>query len=300
MNNGLYEHMLTFAAIARARSLTGASIATGIGQTTISRQLLALEEHLGCRLFQRSTRAINLTEQGEVFLRHTLRILDAIGEAEGSVRETGTRLRGKLRVACSNGFGRKLLIPALPEWQLLQPDVQIELILSDQLSQIIEESVDVAFRIASLAESSLVARPVGSFERIVVAAPEYLKRAPPLTQPEHLAYHECILFAGMDHPNNWQFIGPETEITVRVQGRLMLSSMDAIYEAVIAGLGVAVMPDWFWHRELRSHQVKRVLSDHRLSPRTVNAVMSTRQPPGGKVATFITFVETLLAPNSSA
>lgn len=296
MNNGLYEHMLVFAAIAQARSLTAASIATGIGQATISRQLLALEEHLGCRLFHRSTRAINLTEHGEVFLRHTLRILDGMSEAEASVQEQGARLRGKLRVSCSHGFGRKLLIPALPRWQQLQPDVLIELVLSDQVSQVIEERVDVAFRIAGLAESGLVARPVGSFERIVVAAPEYLKRAPPLTEPRHLEVHECLLFSGMEHPDLWTFDGPQGAIDVRVQGRLLLSSMDAIYEAVLAGLGVAVMPEWFWRRELRSRAVKRVLADYGLAPRTINAVMTTRQPPGGKVATFIEFAETVLAP----
>src|SRR5476649_1302046 len=156
MNNGLYEHMQVFAAIAQARSLTGASIATGIGQTTISRQLLALEKHLGCRLFQRSTRAITLTEHGEVFLRHTLRLLDGMSEAEASVQEQGAHLRGRLRVACSNGLGRKLLIPALPEWQRRHSDVQVELVLSDQVSQVIEERVDVAFRIAALSESNLV------------------------------------------------------------------------------------------------------------------------------------------------
>lgn len=295
MNNGLYEHMQVFAAIAQARSLTGASIATGIGQTTISRQLLALEKHLGCRLFQRSTRAITLTEHGEVFLRHTLRLLDGMSEAEASVQEQGAHLRGRLRVACSNGLGRKLLIPALPEWQRRQPDVQVELVLSDQVSQVIEERVDVAFRIAALPESNLVARPVGSFERIAVAAPEYLQRAPPLTEPAHLEQHECILFSGMDDPDLWQFSGADGDAEVRVQGRLTLSSMDAIYEAVLAGLGVAVMPDWFWRRELRDGRVQRVLADHRLTPRTINAVTTTRQPAGGKVAAFIAFVEQVLA-----
>lgn len=295
MNNGLYEHMLVFAAIAQARSLTGASIATGIAQTTISRQLLALEKHLGCRLFQRSTRAITLTEDGEVFLRHTLRILDGMSEAEASVQEQGAHLRGRIRVACSNGVGRKLLIPALPEWQRRQPDVQIEMVLSDQVSQVIEERVDVAFRIATLPESNLVARPVGSFERIAVAAPGYLKRAPPLTEPAHLEQHECVRFSGMDDPDLWQFSGAGGVADVRVQGRLTLSSMDALYEAVLAGLGVAVMPEWFWRRELRDGQVNRVLADHSLAPRTINAVTTTRQPTGGKVATFIAFVEQVLA-----
>ena len=139
MNNGLHEHLKVFVAIAQARSLTGASIATGIGQATISRQLAALERHLGCRLFQRSTRTISLTDRGEVFLQHALRILELTAQAEAAVQPQGAMLRGRIRVACSNGFGRRILIPTLAHWQRLHPQVEIELVLSDQVSQLIEE-----------------------------------------------------------------------------------------------------------------------------------------------------------------
>jgi DNA-binding transcriptional LysR family regulator len=169
MNSGLFEHIQTFAAIAKAGSLTRASIVTGIGQATISRQLAALEKHLGCRLFHRSTRAINLTQEGQTYLRHALRILELAEEAESTLQDGSARLRGRLRVACSNGFGRKLLIPALPAWQAEHPQLHVELVLSDRPARLIEEGVDVAFRTAPLRESALVARAIGISRRIVVA-----------------------------------------------------------------------------------------------------------------------------------
>lgn len=294
MNSGLYEHMETFIAIAQAGSLTGASIATGIGQATISRQLTVLEEHLGCRLFHRSTRAISLTEQGEHFLQHALRLQEVMSEAQAVVQDGKSKLRGRIRVACSHGFGRKLLMPVLARWQRAQPDVQIELALSDQLSPLIEERVDVAFRIGTLAESSLVARPIGTFERIVVTSPDYLEKHGPVREPADLQQRQCLLFSGAEHPGIWNFIGPKGDVVAHVNGRLILSSLDGIYDAVLAGLGIAIMPEWFWTSELLDGRVRRLLPEYRLSTRTVSAVTAARHAPTSKVAVFVSFVEQAL------
>lgn len=287
MNNGMYEHVAVFAAIAQAGSLTGASVATGIGQATISRQLAALEEQLGCRLFQRSTRAISLTEQGEAFLPHALRLLDAMAEAQAAVQDGRQRLRGRIRVACSHGFGKKLLMPMLAQWQRRQPDVQVELVLSDQLSQLIGEQVDVAFRIGELPESGLVARTIGTFQRIVVAAPDYLKKHGAVREPAELRRHQCILFSGAREPGVWRL--GDTE--VRVHGRLMLSTLDGIYDAVLAGLGIAVMPEWFWTSELLDGRVRKLLPRHPLPERTISAVTTARAAAGSKTGVFVAFVE---------
>lgn len=294
MNNGLHEHLQVFVAIAQARSLTGASIATGIGQATISRQLAALERHLGCRLFQRSTRAIHLTERGELFLQYALRILELTADAEASVQEGGAKLRGRLRVACSNGFGRNLLIPALAQWQRLHPEVHVELVLSDQVSQVIEERVDVAIRLAPLRESSLVARPIGMSQRIVVASPAYLKAHSPVHTPVHLQNHQCLLFTGMERPGQWTFSGPKGSVSVHIHGRLSFSTVDALYDAVLADLGIAVMPSWFWSRELMDGRVVQLLDGYQLPAQTIHAVTASRSPAGGKAAVFIAFVERVL------
>lgn len=291
MNNGLFEHLQVFVAIAQARSLTGAAIATDIHQATISRQLVALEKHLGCRLFHRSTRAISLTEQGELYLQHAQRLLELHDEAHAAVQERGSGLRGRLRVACSNGFGRKLLIPMLAQWQALHPQLHLELSLSDQLSPLIEDRIDVVFRTAPLLESSLVARAIGVSRRIVVASPGYLQRHAPVTEPAHLESHQCILFGGAERPALWSFDGPKGKVTVHVHGRLTLSTVDALQDAVCAGLGIAIMPEWFWTRERLDGQVVRILQDYALPDQTIHALTSARQSRTGKVRQFVDFVE---------
>lgn len=294
MNNGLLEHLRAFVAIAHARSLTGASIAIDVGQPTISRQLAALERHLGCRLFQRSTRAISLTEQGEAYLQHAQRMLQLNEEAEAALRDGHARLRGRLRVACSNGFGRKLLIPALASWQAQHPQLHVELVLADQLSPLIEDRVDVAFRTAPLQPSSLVARAIGVSRRVVVASPDYVRRHGPISDPAQLPNHACILFAGAERPGVWSFEGPSGRVSVHVQGRLTLSTVDALQDAVLAGLGVAVMPSWFWSRERLDGDVVPLLQDYKLPEQTIHAVTTARQGGLSKVRRFVDHVEQTL------
>lgn len=294
MNNGLYEHLEVFVAIAQARSLTAASIATDIHQATVSRQLAALEKHLGCSLFQRSTRSISLTEKGEVFLAHAQRLLELHALAQAAVQDVEGGLRGRLRVACSNGFGRRLLIPLLAPWQARHPHLHVELLLSDQLSGLIEERVDVAFRTAALHPSNLVARPIGQSRRMVVASPAYLSSHAALTEPAHLEAHHCILFAGAERPSLWQFDGPKGRVSVHVRARLTLSTVDALQDAVIAGLGVAILPAWFCKRERLDGQVLQVLQDYPLPEQTIHALTSTRPTRGGKVRQFVDFVEQCL------
>jgi DNA-binding transcriptional LysR family regulator len=294
MNSGLLEHLEAFVAIAQSGSVTAASIAIGTSQATLSRQLAALEKHLGCRLFHRSTRAIRLTEDGESYLRHALRMLELKQDAEVALQERSGRLRGRLRVACSNAFGRRLLIPALSDWQKEHPHLAMELVLSDQLTPLVEDRVDVAFRMAPLRDSNLVARPIGVSKRIVVASPSYVRRHGRIKTPEDLSGHQCLLFTGTERPGVWDFKGPNGKVSVRVQGRLALSTVDALHDAVLAGLGVAVTPAWFWTRERLDGQVTQLLPEYRLPDHTIHALTAARQSATGKVRLFVDFVEKTL------
>jgi DNA-binding transcriptional LysR family regulator len=294
MNNGLHEHLKAFVAIAEAGSFTNASIAIGIAQATLSRQLAALEKHLGCRLLNRSTRAVTLTGQGEIYLHHAQRMLQLNDEAEAAIQESAGRLRGTLRVACSNAFGRKLLIPSLPQWQEQHPQTHIELMLSDQLAHLIEDRVDVAFRLAPVEEPTLIARPIGSSRRIVVASREYIKRHGTVREPSQLQKHQCIVFSGAERPRDWTFTGPKGETTVRVSGRLTLSTVDALQDAVLANLGIAMMPAWFWTDTSLKSKVVQLLADYTLPEQTIHALTSARHKGNGKVARFIEHVSQLV------
>ena len=291
MNNGLLEHLKAFVAIVQAGSITNASIALDVEQATLSRQLAALEKHLGTRLLFRSTRALSLTDDGEIYLRHATRMLELNDEVEAAIQNGGARLRGRLRVACSNAFGRKLLIPELAEWHARHPHVHVELVLSDQLTPLIENRVDVAFRTAPLQESGLVARAIGTSRRIVVAAPEYVRRHSPIRRPADLAEHQCIVFSGAERPNTWTFESASGRVTAHVRGWLTLSTVDALQDAVLSGLGIAVMPAWFWARARLDGNIVQLLPEYPLREQTIHAVTSGRPSSTGKVRHFVDYVE---------
>lgn len=304
MNQGLYEHLAHFVAIARAGSFTGAAASTGVAQATLSRQLAALERHLGCALFNRSTRAISLTEAGEVLLAQAQPVLDAMRDAQQAVRPVDAPLRGRVRVSCSHALGRLVLIPSLRRWHAAHPDTTIELQLSDEAAPLVAQGLDVAFRLGSLQASGLVARPLAQLPRVCVASQGYLRQAPSLHTPQDLRHHQCLLLTarvGAQAAAGWTFTDPEGRtVSVPVTGRVQVSTMDALRDAVVAGLGVAITPAWFWGHSPDARQVRVLLSDHRLPPQRLSAITPHRPRRGGEVDRFIDFVADTLKDQGQA
>jgi len=294
MNNGYHEHLAAFVTIANARSLTRAAAATGTGQSTLSRQLAALEKHLGCKLFHRSTRSIKLTEKGEVFLPHAERILQAAADARHLLREGNAAFTGRIRVACSIAVARRLLIPALPQWQALHPGVSLDMVISDQIASIVEDQVDVALRSGPLVNSNLIARPIGLTRRIALGSFDYLRSRGSPVKCEDLKRHDCIVWSGAPSPQRWDFTYGRETISVKVPSRLIVSSVDALYDAVRAGLGIAVIPSWFCRDALSDGSCIRVLSDYQLPTSSIHAVTLGKPAAEGKVHAFIKFAERLL------
>jgi DNA-binding transcriptional LysR family regulator len=278
--------------------LTRASAATGAGQSKLSRQLAALEKHLGCKLFHRSTRSIKLTEKGEIFLPHAERILQAAADARDLLHEGKAGFSGRIRVACSIAVARRLLIPALPRWQSLHPDLSLDMAISDRVSSIVEDQIDVALRAGPLTNSSLIARPIGLTRRIAVGSFEYLRSRGSPALPDDLKRHDCIVFSGAVHPQQWDFENARGTVSVKVPSRLSVSTVDALYDAVRAGLGIAVMPSWFCKNALNDGSFVRILNDYQLPTQTIYAVTLAKPPAGGKVHAFIQFAERLLKDTS--
>jgi DNA-binding transcriptional LysR family regulator len=289
--NGLHEHLALFVAIADTGSLSAAATITNIPQPSVSRQLAALERRMGVRLVERTTRALRLTEQGEILLSYARKAVQLAQEAEDAVRQDARLLRGTLRVGCSHAFGRKIVMPALPEWMARHPRVGVELLMKDQLSALVEDHVDVAIRLAPLSDSSLIARRIGSFERVAVASKAYLRRRAAPASPANLADHECLVFSGAQHPNAWSISGPQGSSVVHVTGRLRVSSVDALQDAVLAGLGVAVTPAWFWSALQLEDEVERVLPKYRFRRQDIYAVTASRPGERSKVRLFCDYLE---------
>jgi DNA-binding transcriptional LysR family regulator len=300
MNSGYHEHLSTFVTIAKTGSLTRASASTGAGQSTLSRQLAALEKHLGCKLFHRSTRSIKLTEKGEIFLPHAERILQAAADARDLLLEGKASFSGRIRVACSIAVARRLLIPSLPRLQALHPALSLDMAISDRVASIVEDQVDVALRAGPLTNSSLIARPIGLTRRIAVGSFEYLRSRGSPAQPDDLKRHDCIVFSGAARPQQWDFENARGTVSVKVPSRLSVSTVDALYDGVRAGLGIAVMPSWFCKQALSDGSFVRILGDYQLPTQTIYAVTLAKPPVGGKVHAFIQFAERLFRDTSTS
>ncbi len=288
MKSGLLEHYRVFVTVAHSGSLTTAADVLGGGQPTISRQLAALERHLGCRLLHRSTRSLALTEKGRALLPHAEALLAAGDAALQAVHDPVHSLSGRLRVACSNAFGRRVLLPALPQWRRQHPQVQLELVLSDTLEPVVKAGIDLALRLGTPPSSGLVATRIGTSWSAAVASADYVRQHGLPQHPRELDRHDCITFKGAPR---WLFVDAAGhELAVPVHGHLAMSSMDALQDAVLSGLGIAMMPIWFWRDPALQRQAVRLFPGLRTPPRPLMAMAASRQGTRSKAAAFTEFV----------
>jgi DNA-binding transcriptional LysR family regulator len=290
MDTGLYELMRVFVRVADAGSFT--SVASEMGQTqpTVSRQVAALETHLGRRLLTRTTRSLALTEDGRVFLESARLALEAMDEASGSLSDRGGAVSGIVRISASVAFGRLNLVPLLGRLMAAYPALDVDLVLDDRFVDIVEEGVDLAIRIGEMPDSGLVARRIGEIERLAVAAPAYWDRKGRPQHPRDLKYHDCLLYTSAQGRDVWSFETPQGLVKVKVKGRVRLSVSDAMREAVLAGLGVGLTPRSFWTDELVSGRVEQVFTD--LPPRrsSIYAVFPTRRLIAARVRAVADFL----------
>jgi DNA-binding transcriptional LysR family regulator len=282
----LYEAMRAFVRVAEARSFSGAAKELKVAQPTVSKLISSLEEHLGARLVNRTTRNLNLTVEGRQYYERSGEILRALAEAETMIGAGRASLSGLVRIGCPATFGRLLIAPRLARLLARYPELRVELIMSDSFLDLVEEGLDLSVRIGVLATRTLIARRVGETVRAVFGAPAYfVERGRPNT-PRDLRNHNCIVYtnpSGGRQGNEWRFIGPEQRLSIRVQGNFLTNNAEAIREAVLSGIGVAVAPTWMLHHELSSGTVITVLRDYELEALPINIVYPSRRLVPAKV-----------------
>ena len=291
--------MQTFVRVVETGSFSAVARESRTAQGTVSKQVAALERVLGARLLSRSTRALTLTEEGARYFEQARRLVAEISEAESSLRQGGQQLSGWLRVAASVGFGRLKLLPLVSSFLAEHPGVRIDLRLHDGFVDLVEQGIDVAVRIGELADSSLVARRIGTSERVLVASKAYLRRLPRDARvprvPEDLLQLNCIVYTELSTQNAWTFTAgaggpvPEgTRVTVRTQGNLQTNSSEVIRAAVLSGLGVGFAPAWLFDDELDKGRVLRLLPDWPMPQVPVHLVSPSQRHPSAKVQAFAT------------
>ena len=282
-----FDAMQAFVAVAELRGFAPAARKLKLSPSGVTRLIAALEEHLGARLLQRTTRQVTLTDVGARYLERARRILADVEEAESAVEGERTRPSGRLVVSAPIGFGRLHVSPVMSAYLKRFPDVAGELRLSDRLINLVEEGVDVAVRIGHLADSTLVARHVGEMRRIVVASHAYLKQHGEPRTPEAIASHETIHFgAALD----WRFVEDGNEIRLTPSPRFVTNSADAAIQHAEAGGGLTRVMAYQAQEALKRGRLKIVLAGFEQPPLPIHVVYPTSRLLSAKVRTFIDLV----------
>ena len=282
------EAMHVFVTVADLRGFAPAARKLRLSPSAVTRLIAALEEHLGARLLQRTTRQVALTDVGTRYLERARRILADVEEADGSAREERNRPSGRLVVSAPVGFGRLHVGPVMTAYLKRYPEVACELRLSDNLVNLVEDAVDVAVRIGHLADSSLVARQVGEMRRIVVATPGYLKRHGEPKTPEALLAHQTILFGPAD--GDWRFVQDGRDIEVTPTPRFTSNSADAALQYAEAGGGVTRVLAYQAAEGLKRGRLKIVLAKYEQPALPIHIVYPTSRLLSAKVRAFIDLV----------
>jgi DNA-binding transcriptional LysR family regulator len=284
------DAMQAFVAVADLEGFAPAARKLKLSPSAVTRLIAALEERLGARLLQRTTRSVTLTDTGRHYLERARRILADVEEAERAAEGERTRPSGRLVVSAPLGFGRLHVSPVMSAYLKRYPEVSAELRLEDRMINLVEDGIDLAVRIGHLADSSLVARHVGEMRRIVVASPAYLKaRGEPKT-PEAIASHDTIQFGATVSVADWRFLEAGKEVRISYEPRFSSNSSDAAIQYAAEGGGLTRVMAYQAAEALKAGKLKIVLQKFELPAVPINIVYPTSRLLSAKVRSFIDLV----------
>ncbi|MFN2349150.1 MAG: LysR family transcriptional regulator [Thioalkalivibrio sp.] len=281
------EGIRTFVVIVEVGSITGAARRLGVAKSVVSHRLSELEDAVGARLIQRSSRRLSLTEQGETFHRYCARMLGELDEAVSLIAEKGHELRGPLRVAAPMSFGLLHLGPALFPFLKEHPGIALDLDLNDRMVDLVGEGYDLAIRIGQLPDSTLVARRLVPSCNLLVASPEYIREHGLPKQVKDLSEHRGILYSNV-HPNDQlRFKRQDGAVTGHFREAMQVNNGDAMREAAIAGLGLAVIPDFIVWQAVGDGRLQCIELDGQLPESGIYAVFPQSRHLPAKVRALI-------------
>jgi DNA-binding transcriptional LysR family regulator len=284
------DAMQALVAVADLRGFAPAARKLGLSPSGVTRLIAALEDRVGARLLQRTTRSVTLTDAGARYLERIRRILADVEEAEGAVEGERTRPSGRLAVSAPVGFGRLHVSPVMSAYLKRYPQVSGELRLSDRMINLVEDGVDLAVRIGHLSDSSLVARHVGEMRRIVVASNNYLRQHGEPNTPQAVASHETIQFGAMTTPPDWRFVEDGQEIRVACTPRLTTNSADAALDYAEQDGGLTRVMAYQAAAALKRGRLRIVLAKFEAPPLPIHIVYPTSRLLSAKVRSFIDLV----------
>lgn len=281
-------------AFVRAVELGGFSTAArdmGLSPSAISKLVTRLEDRLGVRLLNRTTRKLALTPEGEAYFHRSQRILSDIHEAENEVAQFRTQPKGLLRINVGTAFGMHQLTPALPEFLAAHPELQIELTVTDRVVDLIEEGADLGLRLGTLPDSSLVARKICDVERVVCASPAYLEKNGTPKRPDDLLRHNCLAISYSPSLRRWPFASGDGVRHVEVAGNVSANTAESLLQLALLGVGIIRLSDAIVGEAIRDGRLAALLQDvHHAEPVPLHAVYPQGRHRSPRVAAMIDFL----------
>jgi len=286
-----------FLRVAELGSFSAVALQAGVARSVVTRQIAALETHLGVKLMARSTRRLALTSAGSAYLEKCRVILNLVEAAEADVAEERLIPRGNIRLSLPLSFGIRRLAPLLLDFSQRHPEVSLDMDYSDRRINLIEEGIDLAIRITRRLEPGDVARKIGAGRMLVVAAPEYLARHGRPQHPAELAHHECLGYTHAGNPMPWQFLVNGQPENFPVRSRINANNGDVLAEAAAQGLGITLQPDFIVASYLDAGRVARILADFAIPELGIYAMLpSNRHVPHRVRVLMDTLAAALAAP----
>lgn len=294
------EAMSLLIAVADEGNLSAASRRLGKPLSSVHRKIGDLESHLGSRLLNRTTRRTELTEAGAAYVAACRRILEQVDDAERSVRGEYSAPRGELVITAPIVFGRLHVTPLITEFMTAYPEIQVRLLLTDRILHLMEEHIDVALRIGKLADSNMVALPVGRIRRACCASPTYLDAFGRPSHPRELIQHHCIAMGAPNERHMWSFVDQGQNMQQRVEPRLAITTAESTIVAAERGAGITQVLSYQAAEAIDEGRLETVLESFEPAPWPANVVHSGQSPMPQKIRVLIDFVKTRLRDQLSA
>jgi len=280
-----------FIQVINSGSFTAAADRLELSRSVISKYISRLEEHLGVRLLNRTTRRLHLTEAGQIFFDRCQQSLDEIEAAKLEISELQREPRGRLRLSVPMSFGILHVAPLLKEFQVRYPDVSIDMNLEDRQLNLVEEGYDMAIRIAELPDSSLVARRLGPCHHVLCASPDYLQEHGTPQTPDDLGTHRALTYGYHDTPREWKMLGTNGQYkSVRVNSCIHMNNSSALKAAALEGAGIVLCPTFIAGTDIKADRLKVVLPRYQLLEISIYAVYPQRRHLSPKVRAFTDFI----------
>lgn len=291
--------MNVFVRVAKAGSFAGGARELDISRAMATKHIMQLENSLGTRLFNRTTRSLSLTDVGASYLERCQQVLQDVEEMEAAVTHLQTEPRGVLKVSAPPVIGATHITRAIAEFLKIYPDLTVDLILQSTPGDMIDEGIDIAIYLGNLDDTSMVARKLASSSMVVCGSPDYLARYGVPEKPEDLNNHSCLVNWASAPRNKWHFKSPSGNSTIAVTGRMQANVADALRVAAIEGLGLVMLASYVVSRDIEKGKLKPVLESYTLPPLDIHAVYPHRKYLSAKVRRFLEFLQDWLGPKVS-